>query len=392
MPTEKILVSKIENGVVIDHISSCKGLTILNLLNPGSDVKIVLAKNVPSTKYSKKDLIKIEGEYLTSMLIDIIALISPNATVNTIQESTVIEKHKVQPPRELFHVIDCKNPTCASRGQLSRFIVNMLQPVENSHFDCAGCGYRIFYDQAIQEIQKKVTAGILISKKKIQKELLDLLVKKGGLRLGDYYKLKSGRVSPYFINLGALSDGESLSRLRWILAGFTWLLIKENKISDFDFVFGPAYKGINLAALTCEGVNEYIGLNKRYLYDRKESKTYGDTSMDKDIVGSEYFKPSQRILVVDDTITTGQTKVESINKLSSLPQHKLVGIEVCVDRQETVVGQKSGIEEVKDSLGVEVFPILTATDIYHMVKPILTDEQRRSWIDYYKQYGTVSLE
>lgn len=392
MDSGKILVGKIENGVVIDHISSCKALTILNLLNPSSDAMVVLVKNVPSTRYSKKDLIKIEGEYLTSTLIDIIALMSPNATVNIIHEGSVKEKHRVQAPKELFHVIDCKNPACPSRGQFSRFTVNVAKPVENSYFDCAACGHRIFYEQAIQEILKKASAGILISKERIQRELLDLLVKKGGLRLGDRFKLKSGRVSPYFINLGALTDGESLSRLRWILAGFTLLLTKENRIPDFDFVFGPAYKGINLAALTCEGVNEYGGLNKRYLYDRKETKTYGDMAMDKDIVGGEYYRPSQKILVVDDTITTGQTKLESINKLSSLSNNKIVGVVVCVDRQETAEGKKSGVEEVKQTLGVDVFPVLTATDIYHLVKPILTEEQRKAWIDYYAQYGTVSLK
>jgi len=392
LASKKMLVSKIERGIVIDHISPCKGLQILKLLNPGPEATVVMAKNVASTKFGRKDLVKIEGEYLTSTQVDMIALISPTATVNIIESREVKEKKEVRPPSELRHLIDCRNPLCPSKGLLSRFVVVLKEPLEHSYFECKACGHRVYYEEGIEEVLKGASAGILISREKVQAALLDLLTKKGGLRLGQKFRLKSGRVSPFFVNLGALNDGESLSRLRWVLAGFVRVLLDEGKLKDFDFVFGPAYKGINLAALTCEGLNEYIGLNRRYLYDRKEEKLYGDTTMDRQIVGGEYFKEGQRVLVVDDTVTTGQTKIESIRKLSALGSHELVGVVVCVDRQETSGEAGSAAEHVKRKLGVEVHSILTATDIYHMIKGMLSDEERAAWLDYYAKYGAVKLE
>lgn len=386
-----MLVGKIKDGVVIDHISAGKGLLILKLLNPEPDAKFVVASNVSSNRYGRKDLLKIEGEYITSSQVDVIGLISPNATVDIIGDHTVKEKHSVRAPAEVLRLIDCKNPNCASKGQLSRFSVRLLDPIEHTYFVCSGCGAKIFYDEAVQQLLAKVSSGVLISRRKIQRELLDLLIKKGGIRLNGSFKLKSGRISPYFVNLGALNDGESLSKLRWIMAGFSSLLLTERMLKDFDFIFGPAYKGINLAALTCEGLNEYIGSNKRYLYDRKEPKLYGDVKMDKEIVGAEYFKSGQKVLVVDDTMTTGETKVDSVKKLSSLGDHEVVGMIVCVDRQEKSLEGDSAIQDVKRTLGIDVFPILTAEAIYDMVKGMLSEQERAAWIDYYRSYGSIRL-
>lgn len=389
---DKLLVSKIDKGIVIDHITPCKGLLVLKFLNPDPEARVVIAKNVESSKYGRKDLVKIEGEYLTSSQIDILALITPTSTINVIDAWRVKEKKRVRPPEELLGIIDCRNPACFSKGRNSRFAVNIKEPVEHSYFECTGCGFRIFYQDAIDEIIKKASSGVLISRKKIEKEFLNLLLKKGGLRLNGPFKLKSGRMSPYFVNLGALTDGESLSKLRWMLAGFITILLNEKVIEEFDFVFGPSYKGINLAALTCEGLSEYFGLNKRYLYDRKEPKGYGDLAMDRQIVGAEFFRPGQRILIVDDTITTGQTKIESIRKLKALGDHKVVGVVVGVDRQEVTDGGKSAVQHLEDTLGVKVYPILTAKTIYSLIKNNLREEERTAWKDYYARYGVVKLE
>ncbi|HZW85406.1 MAG TPA: orotate phosphoribosyltransferase [Nitrososphaerales archaeon] len=390
--SDKMLVGKIHDGIVIDHITPCKSSLIMRLLNPSADTTLVIAKNVPSTRFGTKDLLKIEGEFLTSIQIDMIALISPHATVNLIEGGKVKDKHVVKAPTRLVHMLDCENPKCSSKGQLSSFSVSVQEPIEHSYFDCTACGYRIFYKDGIEQILVKASDGILISKERIQKELLDLLVRKGGLRLGGGFTLKSGRQSPYFVNIGALTDGESLSKMRWVLAGFVWLIQSEGKISDFDFVFGPAYKGINLAALTCEGFKEYTGFNKRYLYDRKETKQYGDMRMDEQIVGAGYYKEGQKVLIVDDTITTGQTKVESIEKLSLLKGHELVGVVVFVDRQEVGDGGKSAVQALEEKLGVKVYPILTARDIFSLVKTSLPPDQRAEWVSYYKKYGTAPLE
>ncbi|MEM4341714.1 MAG: orotate phosphoribosyltransferase [Candidatus Caldarchaeum sp.] len=390
---QKLLVQKIERGVVIDHITPCKGFLIYNILNPDPGSTAVIAKNVPSTKLGRKDLVKIEGEYITSSLVNVIALISPTATINIISDWSVKSKERVNPPREVVGVIDCRNPSCGSKGPNSRFSVNLnTESLELTTLKCGSCGYVYYYEDAVKEISQRASSGILVSRTRVQRELLDLLVKKGGLRYRQKFRLKSGRVSPYFINMGALNDGESLSKLRWIFASYIALLLKENILEDFDFVFGPAYKGINLASLVCEGLKEYYGINKRFLYDRKEVKEYGDVRMDGSIVGSEYFQPGQKILIVDDTVTTGRTKVASIKKLDSLGSHRVVAVVVAVDRQETSEEEGiSAVEYLEKTLGVRVHPILTASSIYEMIKSGLSQEEREDWVRYYRDYGVVKL-
>jgi aspartate carbamoyltransferase regulatory subunit len=98
---EKLLVEKIEKAVVIDHITPCKGFQVYNIFNPDPDSTAVIAKNVPSRKYGRKDLVKIEGEYITSTLVNIIALIGPTATINIISDWKVKSKERVK-----------GNPTC----------------------------------------------------------------------------------------------------------------------------------------------------------------------------------------------------------------------------------------------------------------------------------------
>ncbi len=251
-----------------------------------------------------------------------------------------------------------------------------------------------------EQINKSIKIST-VNMKKVQDEFLDVLLKKGALRiapnLNELFVFKSGRKSPNFINIGALTDGESLEKLKQSLAHFIASLVKNGEIEDFDFIYGPAYKAINLAALACAGLSELYGMNKRYLYDRKEIKDYGDVRADKVIVGSGYFKPSGKILIIDDVITTGGTKVEAINKLKVLGDHKIVGLVLVVDRQEKMgdvekVEDKSAVEYIQDKFGVKVFPFLSMKTIFGIVKNNLSNEIKQNWIDYYRKYGVVELK
>lgn len=109
---EKLLVSKIENGTVIDHIPAGRGLVVLKILGMDPASKIVVASNVDSQKHGRKDIIKIEGRYLTPRELDIISLIAPEATINKIVKSEVREKFMVELPKTISGVLRCANVSC----------------------------------------------------------------------------------------------------------------------------------------------------------------------------------------------------------------------------------------------------------------------------------------
>lgn len=233
----------------------------------------------------------------------------------------------------------------------------------------------------------------------MNEDFLQMMMDKGALRMESnptkFFTFKSGRRSPNMINMRALTDGEALAAIKHAYAQKIKELLDGGKIEEFDFIFGPAYAGISLACLACEGLFE-LGINKRYLYDRKEAKGYGDVKMDDLIVGAGHFTPGSRILIVDDVITTGATKEDSMKKLASLGEQKIVGLVLAVDRQEklgdaTNVEAKSATQKLEER-GIKVFPILTMQEIYAMVKEYMPDGDKVHWIEYYEKYGAVKLD
>lgn len=405
MVENQLLVRKIENGIVIDHISAGEALSVLKILRTDPHIKMVIASNVDSSKYGKKDIVKLEGKYLTSKEIDLISLVAPTATINHIENWELKEKQQVKFPETIEGIFKCRNPACITNdgyGETkTKFSIIRSDDVKKTIFKCSYCDSALYYNEAIEFLKTNpAVIGGLVSRKTIEKTFLDVLIGKGALRIApnvnELFVFKSGRKSPNFINMGALTDGESLAKTKWAFASYIALLLEEKKLEDFDFIFGPAYKGINLAVLACEGLNELFGMKKRYLYDRKEEKTYADKKMDQIIVGSGYFKPGQKILIVDDVITTGGTKVEALEKLELLGDHKVVGLVLAVDRQERMgdaenVEEKSAIQYIEDEFGVSVFPILGMESIFNLVKGNLNEEIKQNWMDYYKRYGVVQL-
>jgi len=404
----ELLVSKIENGIVIDHIPVGKAFQVLRLLKVEPDATAFIAQNVDSKTMGRKDLIKVEGTYLTSRQIDLIAFLAPEATLNIIQDWGVKEKRRIQLPKQVEGIFRCPNPLCPTNAQYTPsktiFKVEKGERIEETRLNCTYCGSISYYGPVLEQLTKDdftIEGSGLVSQEKIERVLLDALVKGGALRFPttpkELFLLKSGRKSPYFVNLGALTDGESLGKLKWAFASYIALQMEKGELPDFDYVFGPSYKGISLAALTCEGLRELYGMKKRFMYDRKEEKSYGDMTADKVIVGAGYYKPGQRILVVDDTITTGATKIDTFEKLHLLKDHKVVGLIIAVDRQERMgdadhIEAKTPTENIEEELGIRVFSIQNIKTIYSLIKEGLDPEMKRLWLEYYNKYGVVKLE
>lgn len=233
-----------------------------------------------------------------------------------------------------------------------------------------------------------------------QSQLLSLLIDRGALKIArdesGYFKFKSGRVSPNFINIGALTDGEALGVLARAYASTAVAAVKDGRILDFQYVFGPAYKGIPLAALLARELYFSHGKKVGLLYDRKEAKNYADMAADQLIVGAGGFRKGSSILMVDDVITTGKAKYDALERLKSLGDFKLAGMVIAVDRQELMgdendVGALSAIDELEKETGIKTASILDMQQVFSHVQQGLDPKVRQAWIDYYRKYGKVKL-
>ena len=139
--------------------------------------------------------------------------------------------------------------------------------------------------------------------------LIKYSITRRGLLFGDF-TLKSGRKSPYFFNLANLiNDGEGLQKTA---EAFAKVIQSQLKSDEFDYIQGPAYKGIPLAGAIAMVLNQNYNINKRWGYDRKEAKGHG-VSAEQWLVGE--IHDGDRIILVDDVITTGLTKIKNIEKV-----------------------------------------------------------------------------
>jgi len=183
-----------------------------------------------------------------------------------------------------------------------------------------------------------------------QREFLDFAIAQGVLRFGEF-TLKSGRISPYFFNAGLFNTGSSLSRLGRFYAD----AIIASGIR-FDVLFGPAYKGIPLAAVTAAALADRHGLDVGYAFNRKESKDHGEGGT---IVGHAL---QGRILIIDDVITAGTSVRESLDIIRAQGAEP-AGVIIALDRQERGKSGLSAIQEVEQDLGLPVASIARLQDL-----------------------------
>lgn len=159
------------------------------------------------------------------------------------------------------------------------------------------------------------------------------------------FTLKSGRESPYFFNAGAFADGRALAAL----GGFYADAIIDAGV-EFDVLFGPAYKGIPLAAATAIALAQRTGQSVPWCFNRKEAKDHGEGG---NLVGAPL---TGRVLIVDDVITAGTAIRESLDLIRAAGA-EAVGVAVMMDRQERGQGDLSAIGELKRDHDLEVIAI-----------------------------------
>lgn len=211
--------------------------------------------------------------------------------------------------------------------------------------------------------------------KDYQNDFIDFAIQAGVLRFGEF-TLKSGRTSPYFFNAGLFNTGEHLAKLGRCYAQ----AIVDSDI-NFDVLFGPAYKGIPLAAAASIALAEQHGKNIPWCFNRKEAKDHGEGG---NLVGSPL---NGRILVIDDVITAGTAIRESVDIIKSAGA-ELAGVVIALDRQERGQGERSAIQEVEENLGINVASIVKLEHLLEYLKMHSGYENAVAMIESYRdQYG-----
>jgi orotate phosphoribosyltransferase len=205
---------------------------------------------------------------------------------------------------------------------------------------------------------------------KYQFDFIQLALKHQALCFGEFV-LKSGRTSPYFFNAGRFQTGSALADLgRFYAAAITASGI------DFDIVFGPAYKGIPLAATTAVALADHYRRDLPYCYNRKEAKDHGEGGT---LVGA----PLQgKVLIVDDVITAGTAVREVmviIDNAGATPAAVLIGL----NRMEKGQGQVSAIQEVEQTFGI---PVISIINLNHIISYLETQAGQEVMVERIKQY------
>jgi len=183
-----------------------------------------------------------------------------------------------------------------------------------------------------------------------QRDFIRFAIDRGVLRFGEF-TLKSGRTSPYFFNAGLFNSGSALAQLGRFYAA----AIVESGIS-FDVLFGPAYKGIPLAAATAVALAEHHDLDLPWCFNRKEAKAHGEGGS---LVGAPL---TGNVLIIDDVITAG-TAIREVMQIIKGQEATAAGVLIALNRQERGNGELSAIQEVECDFGIPVVSIVSLNQV-----------------------------
>ena len=219
-----------------------------------------------------------------------------------------------------------------------------------------------------------------------KKEFIEFMVESEVLKFGDF-TLKSGRKSPFFVNAGAYVTGSQLSHLGEYYAK----AIHDHYGTDFDVLFGPAYKGIPLSVATTIAFSRLYGKEIRYCSNRKEVKDHGDTGI---LLGSK-IKDGDRVVIIEDVTTSGKSIQETFPIIQAQGDVTILGLMVSLNRMEKgLETDKCALDEIQEKYGFPANAIVSMADVVECLynRPcqgrLIIDDKMKEAIDkYYEQYG-----
>ncbi len=218
-----------------------------------------------------------------------------------------------------------------------------------------------------------------------KKEFIEFMVDCNVLKFGDFVT-KSGRKTPFFINTGFYRTGAQLRRL----GGYYAKAIQEKFGTDFDVLFGPAYKGIPLSVAASMAMSEEFGAEIRYCSNRKEIKDHGDKGI---LLGSP-LGDGDKVVIIEDVTTAGTSIEETLPIIRAQGNVDVLGLVVSVDRMERGQGSKTALTEIQEKYGFRTTAIVTMGEVIEHLynKPyngkVMIDDSLKQAIDaYYDMYG-----
>ncbi|MBQ0078879.1 MAG: orotate phosphoribosyltransferase [Eubacterium sp.] len=222
---------------------------------------------------------------------------------------------------------------------------------------------------------------------KYKQEFIEFMVESDVLKFGEF-TLKSGRKSPFFMNAGGYVTGSQLKRLGEYYAQ----AIYSKYGTDFDVLFGPAYKGIPLSVVTAVAFSELYGKEIRYCSDRKEAKDHG---ADKGGLLGSPLVDGDRVVMIEDVTTSGKSMEETVPKVRGAADVTIVGLMVSLDRMEVGKGGvKCALDEVAELYGFETNAIVTMAEVTEYLhnkecggRVVINDDIKAAIDAYYEQYG-----
>jgi orotate phosphoribosyltransferase len=208
-----------------------------------------------------------------------------------------------------------------------------------------------------------------------QRDFIRFAIERGVLRFGQF-TLKSGRVSPYFFNAGLFDSGLALAQLGRFYAA----AVVESGI-DFDVLFGPAYKGIPLAATTAVALAEHHQRDMPWCFNRKEAKAHGEGGT---LVGAPL---AGRVLIIDDVITAG-TAIREVMQIIQAQGAQAAGVLIALNRQERGKGELSAIQEVERDYAM---PVVSIVSLEQVLEYLAEDAELKQYLPavqaYRAEYG-----